>query len=192
MQTTKSRNQNHFLSKLLSLSGFFLVPLCTLYLGTLTNVLYQNFTYLANQPSTKVPFILWAIVSLSTHFLLLNTIYTEQHLTHRNYIPLALSLLVVALFLPYPNGSSLFGLLHVLFGYLAFILYNYVLFQIYLQTKHYHLKKMKSLLSCYLLVLSTCTGIVLAYGSINGLAEIIYFSLTPILLTITQKTLLKA
>lgn len=190
MLTTINKNQNALTTKLLLLSGFFLVPALTLYLGTQTDLLYQNFTYLANQQTTKILFLFWALASLFTHFALLYNIYRENKLSHQKYIYLTFLFLLLAIFLPYPSGTSLLGFLHVFFGYVAFVLYNYVLFQLTLQTRHYNSKNTNRITTLYGLLLSLCLSIVLLFGSINGLAELFYFSCTPLLLT-TYKLLIQ-
>lgn len=192
MYTTKDRTLNRILTKLLTISGFFIVPTLTSMLGSKTSLLYENFTYLANQQNTRIIFMIWAIISLITHFGLLIVLFTQHKLRNQQYAFIAFVFLFIAIILPYPSGTNIFGVLHVLFGYVAFFFYNITLFQLYTQTRHYKPNTMNHLATLYLITLSTCSAVVFAYGSINGLVEILYFSITPILLATVHKTLLTA
>lgn len=183
MQKSNERKQNKIFSTLLLLSGFFIVPLLTLYLGTLTSLTLQNFTYLANQPATKVSFTIWAIVSIITHFGLLYSIYTTLKIKSVSILLITFIILFISTVIPYPKGDSLLGFLHVVSGYLAFILYNYALLQIYIQAYIIKPRLFKVILNIYLCMFGLCFVIFMIYGSINGLTEVIYCSVTVILIT---------
>lgn len=186
MQKSNERKQNKIFSTLLILSGFFIVPLLTLYLGTLTSLTLQNFTYLANQPTTKVAFILWAIVSIITHFGLLSSIYTSLNIKPKSILPITFIILFISTVIPYPKGDSFLGFLHVASGYLAFILYNYSLLLVYIQAYMTKPNLFRVILNSYLFIFALCFVIFMVYGSINGLTEVIYCCVTVILITILK------
>lgn len=130
MQKSNERKQNKIFFYTTSFKWLFIVPLLTLYLGTLTSLTFTiPLTYLANQPATKVSFTIWAIVSIITHFGLLYSIYTTLKIKSVSILPITFIILFISTVIPYPKGDSLLGFLHVVSGYLAFILYNYAYYK---------------------------------------------------------------
>lgn len=186
MQKSNEEKQNKFFSLLLVGSGLFVVPALTLYLSTLASITLENFTYLANQPSSKLVFISWAIISIITHLGLLLNLYTNLKIKQKSLLYLTFITLFISTIIPYPKGDSLLGFLHVASGYLAFILYNYALLQLYIHAQTIYSKLYTTILNIYLIMFGVCFCIFMYYGSINGLCEVIYCCVTIILLTVLK------
>ncbi|MEG0176839.1 hypothetical protein [Anaerorhabdus sp.] len=143
----------------------------------------ENFTFLANQASTKQLFYVWSIISLITHYLLLYKL-NKKLLINMNMINLTFITMFIATLIPYKNGISFIAFLHVAFGYLSFILYNYDLLLIYTRLKSFNPNFVQLIFNLYIFMLSICFAIFMFYGSINGLCEIIFCCSTPILLSL--------
>lgn len=169
-------------------SSIFLVPCLTLCLGSFSNPLITNFTFLANQEKTSSLFICWAIVTIVTECSLLRFISKKLGI-HNTCTILFLSLsMFIAILIPYPKGDSFLGFLHVLCSYGAFIFFNLCLYQLYFKIKIMIPLLEKRIINFYFLLLGICISLFLMYGSINGLMEIIYcIGITWLLLYIKIK-----
>ncbi|MEG3058477.1 hypothetical protein [Anaerorhabdus sp.] len=190
-KSSNSYLNTKFVNRLLLLSSVFVVPVLTIVLGSKTNILTSNFTYLANQSETQLLFLVWVSISIITHMLLFFIMYKQFQIPTSSVL-FTLIIMFISALIPYEKGVSLTGFFHVAFAYLAFILYNYSLYKIYILAYTHHPKYCQCLLNLYLLMLGICFSITMYYGSINGLVEIIYCVCTPILLYLLKLKVAKA
>lgn len=172
----------------LYISGIFLVPILTLYLGSFSNPLITNFTFLANQDSTSLLFMIWSIITILTECSLLLSIFKKLEIKNPITLLYLAFAMFIAIIIPYPKGDSFLGFLHVLCSYGAFIFFNLCLYQIYFKLKIIFPHLEKAVINYYFLLLGICISIFLMYGSINGLMEIIYcIGITLLLVYIKTK-----
>lgn len=167
--------------KLLFFSGFFLVPFSTLFIALSNNLITSNFTNYATKSTAY--FLVWFLFTLFCFTKCLNHYleYFKSPLNLQSFL-FPVFVLLSAIF-PYSNGLTLFGLLHVLFAYVAFFylhLLLYFSFPLFLSS---HPSLAKTSLILYSLILALSTLISIHFASINFLVEMIYISLSSILFT---------
>ncbi len=167
----------------LSFCGFFLVPAITLLVGLQKDPNYTNFTHLATLNETQLSFFIWAFICIITECTLLYSLF-KTHLPLSKFpffiIP---SFLVLSVITPYSNGLSFFGLLHLLFSYLAFFSFNSLLFFIFQCFSPTSSRIKPILLQLYIITLSLSLYFTIYYSSITSLVEIIYMIGLSITLT---------
>lgn len=184
-KSSKSKRNDKINQNLLPLGSLFISIFLTLYLSTKANMLTDNFTYLANQTTTQGLFFIWAFVSIVTHYYLLYSLFHSLNINKLTLLT-TFSIMLISSLIPYEKGVSFLGFLHVATAYIAFILYNYSLFKIYTNLKLLNQPHIDIIFGSYLMMLGVCFSITMYYGSINGLVEVLFCIITPILLNIIK------
>lgn len=178
--------QNHPTFKfLLLMSGLFLVPLLTSFIAVQEGLITSNFTSLATQQGKNLIFVGWFILTLSTLSILLSLYFHFFPISFNlPFYPFPILVFTSAV-LPYDNGTSLFGFLHVFIAYVAFF-YLHLLLLLSLPSLEATLPKKCSFIEfSYFLSLAICLGASIYGGSINFLVEAIYLSSFSIILSLS-------
>ena len=160
-------------TEFIHVTGYVILPPILIFLGIFLYMNHLNYTGLINHPVygtiMKTPGIL-------LFFYLSALLYTESHI--RNQTKKFLFCLIAVLltvFIPYQNPSSVFSNLHVLAGLCAFFFFNSILFESFLFERRKLALLFMMLVPAFLLCLFTM--------SINGPAEIAYVLALDLFLT---------
>ena len=132
-----------------------------------------NVTGLLNLKDYVLLFHILAIVLLFWTDLLLWKIMKKQHVTTRILIPLNI-LILLALFLPYEEGKSTLNTLHILAAYTAFVIFTCLF------VKLMHMNQI--FLNIFIMTCILCLLLSLTAGKVTGLSEVLFGSITSILL----------
>ncbi|MBR2066828.1 MAG: hypothetical protein IJ875_00950 [Solobacterium sp.] len=88
-------------------------------------------------------------------------------------------LILISLFLPYQEETSIFSNMHILLSYVSFVYMNYLFYCLYPILKNY--------IPLYTILLCVCFYLCLKEMKVSGLAEILYASFLSIIITIANK-----
>lgn len=150
--------------QILSFIGYFLIPFLLCFSMFKYHLFIDNITAILINPSNKII----AIMILLYFSYLLNHTYINSKLIISYFI-----LTMILIIFEYNLLDPIFSLIHVLSGYLALFIFHYLIIKI-ISNKQ---------LKIYYLICGICIFLIIYYGSITGLAEIIYISTCSILLT---------
>lgn len=133
-----------------------------------------NVTGLLNRDGSGILFHVLAMLLLIWTDILLIRLQKQQHISSKTLIPLNL-LILLALFIPYKEGKPLLNTVHITAAYAAFAFFTcYFIFLIHTCQKY---------LTIFLMTLIFCVFLSLTAGKVTGLSEVLFASVTSILLT---------
>ena len=150
--------------QILSFIGYVLIPFLLCFNMIINNLYIDNITSILTNPIAKII----AIMILIYFSYLLNLQYIKHNLIIAYFL-----LTAILIIFDYDLNDPLFSLIHVLSGYIALFIFHYLICKI-LSNKQ---------LKIYYLISGLCFFLIIYYGSIIGLAEVLYISSSSILLT---------
>lgn len=151
---------------------FLVVPVLTLALGMQEDWIMVNFTGLMYREESFLLALIWSVCAA---FGLNYCIVNIGKLDKRRGLLIALFMFFATRF-PYSETNMFYNFTHVALGYMSTLLLNYHLYLMYIKNRN------KFLLNCYLVIIGLCAGLILQYGGITGLVEVIYTISVSILL----------
>lgn len=114
---------------------------------------------------------LWPI-KIIAFLIILFFYYLLQDLNNK-YAKAFLILTFLAIIIPYTLNQIFFSFFHIIFAYVALFIFNWLIYT----NLSINNKKI------YLITIGICIAIIFRYASITGLTEVIYISISSILLT---------
>lgn len=170
----------HFSSQLkkriVLITGCVVIPLLLILPLLILGMDQYNITGLLNRKGSTIWFHLLAILLLIWTDLLLSRMQRQQRMNGKTLIPLNI-LILIALFIPYREGSSLFNTLHIFFAYSAFVFFTcFFAYLIHIRQKF---------LTIFIMIVILCLFLCFTAGKVTGLAEVLFASTTSILLALS-------
>ncbi|MCF0114811.1 MAG: hypothetical protein HUJ56_05610 [Erysipelotrichaceae bacterium] len=153
---------------------FILIPVLSIYLGLQGDLIMVNYSVLMYQKDTMVLGLVW---SLLASFGLNYTLVRIGNLDKRRGLLIAMFMFMSTRF-PYIEEHLFFNVVHVAWGYMSVAIFN---IHLYLAYRNY---RDDILLKGYVLLVVTCALLIVTYGGITGLVELIYTSCVAILIGI--------
>ena len=161
------------MSKLLS---YFVIPCITLIFSMQASLTQENFTRIANNNHHHLSLFLWSLISSIYFYWISKKIFDQYHYHTKTRHILEKIILIFAIvnpLIPYNETYIHLASLHTLLSFLASTLFFYIhfLFLFFIQSKDYHLflvYKQK-----LLFILSTISLLILLFGKINSLIEVL-------------------
>ena len=114
---------------------------------------------------------LWPI-KITSFLIILFFYYLSQDLNNK-YAKAFLILTFLVIIIPYSLNQIFFSFFHIILAYIALFIFNWLIYA----NLSINNKKI------YLITIGICIAIIFRYASITGLTEVIYISISSILLT---------
>ena len=169
----KTLQENH--ERIIALAGYVLVPVLFILPLAGRNPVTTNYTTAINEPGSSPLFFLSVPAALIYEIVLFYLIGLPNSRTWKLRCTALAVLTFAAIFIPYHENPDAVSDIHVLCGFLVFLLINSLLFE----ALQYDAK----LRSFYLCGLLTVFLVTITWMAVSGLSEILYGSLLSVCLT---------
>lgn len=161
-----------------------LTIIMTIYMASLSNIFYTNFSYVGNMGNHRLSLILWCTTtSFSFNYIL----YKLNKLKFAHYL-VSFTLLLLPSIIPYLKGYyPVLASLHIIIGYIGFIYFNMCLYQTLFKITITNTNMKIKIIDYYLFIMFIAGIIFMIFGSINGLFEVFYTITINLFLLIVLK-----
>ncbi len=172
--------------------AFFILPALGIYLSSFANIFYENISYIGNIIGHQYLMYLWGCLSISYFYFMNYSLLKKIQVLPVQWNYLLFSsciLMIISILLPYhPELYPFLSQCHIYTAFIGTIPFIFITFFILFQLTLSHKKIFRYLFFIFQSLLFICIFIIFYYGMINSLVEILFSSITAILLCIAQIT----
>ncbi len=170
--------------------AFLILPLLNLYISSLSDVFHENISHIGNALGYQSLMYIWGMVCTLYFYFIVNDIIKKMEYKNKYYMPsLSLScfLMGISVLIPYhPQFYPILAEIHIYSAILGTTIFIFLTYHILLQLSFYYKQPFHRITTYFTFLIIFCMYIIYMFGIINSFIEIIFSSLTAILLCITQ------